>query len=195
MILSAVTSLRYSPPRGGKILHRLTADSMTPTVGTVNLVTRHTSYMPRRWDRRSALVGSVGTGLVVFLFILAQYGEPTVFELLETVVVAPLAAGIPAGVIVGILTDDSRSAFLTGGLAACFGTVLGLSGYALFEAATVSNWTIAERLDILFLIGAYSGAPLAMVSPLVFFGGGTVAALVVRWGRSTEEPVLHDLSE
>lgn len=150
--------------------------------------------MTRHWELRSVALGMLVGGGAVLAHILTQFGQPRVSELLVVVVLSPLVAGISAGVAVGLTTSDTRGAFLSGGMAGTLGTVFGLVAYATLEAVTVSGWTIAQRLDIYFVIASYTGLPLMAVGPVIFFGGGYAGSLVARQRQSVEEPDLSDLS-
>lgn len=144
-------------------------------------------------DRRATAAGSIAGGVAVFLLIVGGFGGLTATHLMTVLVVAPVVAGIPAGICVGWLDRTYRGGMNAGGLAALGGTMLGIFGFATVRAVTLSGLTLGQRLDVVFVAAAFSLLPLMAAFPFIYFVGGLVANHMGPRGGGAEELDIPDL--
>lgn len=144
-------------------------------------------------DSRAIAIGSIAGGIAVFFFIAGGMRGLTMARILTILAVAPLLAGIPAGICVGLLQRNHRGGLNAGGLAAVLGTQLGIFGFATMRAIRLPGLTLGERIDVVFVAAAYSLLPMLLVFPFIFMGGALVARHVGSGRHTAEELELHDL--
>lgn len=142
-------------------------------------------------DYRALGAGVLVSASMCGLALLAT-GEVTASELMTLLVTAVLVVAVPVGILVGYLSRSYRGQFLEGGFAAAGGTLLGIFAWATLEAARLSGATLADRLDVVFVVMSTVTLPALAALPFHFLVGGYLAGRVARWRANTGERNIDD---
>lgn len=146
------------------------------------------------YDTRAAGAGILLGGAGVLLF-LAGETEVTTGTLIDVLVMSILLLAPPVGAVVGYLSKSYRGAFIEGGVATPAGVLLGLLAWSTLEAATLDGATLAERVDVYFVIAGTVGVPFAAIGPAQFIVGGVVASKVDQLRNSAARSIDDELEQ
>ena len=111
-------------------------------------------------------------------------------DMMQTLVIAIGIAAVPAGIVVGLWSDSYNRQLVEGGVAAVSGTALGILGWGLFGAVTIEGASIAQRLDVVFLVVALNSPVFVAIVPLLFLVGGYTAARAGEWNSQSIDDEL-----